>query len=71
MKNITFRMNENLIQNARMKARSEKKSLNDLVSDYLTHYTGMEKNFNYRKIIEHCRYVKAGRKFSREEMNER
>ncbi|WP_372949980.1 hypothetical protein [Mariniphaga sp.] len=72
LKNITFSVEEDLIQKARERAISEKTTLNAVFRRWLKQYSERKKAAEeYDKIMESLRYAKAGRKFSREEMNER
>lgn len=72
LKNITFSVEEELIQKAREKALAEKTTLNAVFRRWLKQYSERKKAVEeYDKIMESLSYVRAGRKFSREEMNER
>lgn len=72
MKNITFKADEQLIEKARLKAKMEKRSLNDLFNDWLKMYIyPFNQHKNYNNIMEKISYVNSGKKFSRDEMNER
>ena len=72
MKNITLSADERLIRSAREKARKEKTSLNALFRRWLGHYTGKDKPaMVYEELMERLSYARSGRKFSRDEMNER
>ena len=72
LKYITFCVEEELIQKARERAISEKTTLNAVFRRWLKHYSERKKAAEeYDKIMESLSYVRAGRKFSREEMNER
>ncbi len=72
LKNITFSVEEDLIQKARERAISEKTTLNAVFRRWLKQYSERKKAAEeYDKIMESLSYAKAGRKFSREEMNER
>ncbi len=72
MRNITFSADEDLIEQARLTARSHRESLNDAFRRWLIEYTvrggsGRE----YDALMKRLQYVRAGRRFSRDEMNER
>ena len=72
MKNITFSADENKIDKAREVARSEHKTLNDAFRDWLDWYGS--RNVTAARIealFEKLQHVNAGRKFTRDEMNER
>jgi hypothetical protein len=72
LKNITFSVEEELIQKARERALAEKTTLNAVFRRWLKQYSERKKAAEeYDKIMESLSYVRAGRKFSREEMNER
>lgn len=73
MKNITFSLDENLIQRARDKARREHRSLNKLIRDWLSEWIRESgRGENYESLMERFQdSCDAGRTFSREEMNER
>jgi len=72
MKNITFKADEQLIEKARLKAKMEKRSLNDVFNDWLKVYIyPFTHHKNYDKIMQNISYVNSGRKFTRDEMNER
>jgi hypothetical protein len=72
MKNITFKADEQLIEKARLKAKTEKKSLNEVFTEWLKVYIyPLNHHANYSKIMKDFSYVDAGRKFSRDDMNER
>ena len=72
VKNITFRADEELIRRAREKAAREGTSLNALFRQWLRDYVEPEAAASeYRAFMERLSHVRAGRKFTREEMNER
>lgn len=72
MKNITFKADEQLLEKARLKAKMEKRSLNDVFNDWLKVYIyPFNHHRNYTKIMKDFSYVDSGRKFTRDEMNER
>ncbi len=73
MKNITLSANAQIIEKARKKARNEKTSLNkkfrEWLDDYIISDSG-SKDFDL--IMEKFGHIDlSGRKFTREEMNER
>jgi len=71
-KNITLSADERLIQLARARALREKKTLNKVFREWLTHYAiSFSSAKNYRKMMRELNYVKVGKHFSRDEMNER
>ena len=73
MKNITFSFDENLIQKAREKAGREHRSLNKLVRQWLAEWTReTNRAKEYDDLMEQIQSsCEVGRKFSRDEMNER
>jgi hypothetical protein len=74
MRNITLSADEALIEAAREKARAEKTTLNEQFRKWLADYAGRERQAEeaMRVIAEMRRYVRTGgRKFTREELNER
>ena len=72
MKNITLSADEYLIQQARQRAASENRSLNDLFREWLAQYVAQpyaaEK---YNDLMAQLNHVQAGGSFTRDEMNER
>ncbi|WP_028309787.1 DUF6364 family protein [Desulfitibacter alkalitolerans] len=72
MKNITFNIDEDVIEKARAKAQMNKTTLNSLVKEWLSDYI---KNTNISRELDSfmskTNYVEAGRSFSRDEYNER
>lgn len=72
LKNITLSAEESYIQKAREKALRSKKSLNEVFREWLLRYI---KNNNqimdYYTLMQQLQHVKAGKKFSRDELNER
>ena len=72
MKNITLSAEERLIRSAREKARKEKTTLNALFRKWLARYTGQGRTSQgYEELMEKLSYARSGRKFSRDELNER
>ncbi|MGD0222937.1 MAG: hypothetical protein ABSF71_11415 [Terriglobia bacterium] len=73
MKNVTLRADADLIEQARLIARSRRETLNAAFRRWLLQYTaqegrsGREVNF----LMKRLRHVEAGRHFTRDEMNER
>ncbi|MBS3810059.1 MAG: hypothetical protein KGY38_07900 [Desulfobacterales bacterium] len=71
-KNITLVAEKELIEKAREKARQEKFSLNALFQDWLKQYVGQENaGADYDQLMAKLSYAAAGRKFDRDELNER
>ena len=72
MKNITLSADETLIQKAREKALKENATLNQRFREWLNRYVAQDHVGNeYQELMKSLSYAKPGRKFSREEMNER
>jgi hypothetical protein len=72
MKNITLSAEEHLIEHARQIARSQHKTLNSVFREWLEQYTANEGSVrDFDNLMRRLSHVKAGRKFSRDEMNER
>jgi hypothetical protein len=72
MKNVTLSADDDLIEQARLVARSQRKTLNAAFREWLLQYTaqagGAQK---FKALMDRLRHVRAGRRFSRDEMNER
>jgi hypothetical protein len=74
MKNITLSAEDNLIEQARQVARVQHKTLNQMFREWLSDLATRQNNTReYRALMRDIRQsgAMAGRKFSREEMNER
>jgi hypothetical protein len=72
MKNITFSAEEAAIEHAREVARSEHKTLNDAFREWLKWYGSRRATrAEIEALFEKLNYADAGRKFTRDEMNER
>jgi len=72
VKNITLSADEALIEQARLVARSEHKTLNGVFREWLQQYISREGSAQeFDALMKRLGYVNAGRRFSRDEMNER
>jgi hypothetical protein len=72
MKNVTLSADANLIEQARLIAKSQHKTLNAAFREWLEQYTARAGNVQeYDALMRQLRHVKAGRRFTRDEMNER
>ena len=73
MKNITLSADEKLIEAAHTCARAEHTSLDELFRHWLSEYVGRHERLQrYDQVVGALRgKVRAGRKLSRDEMNER
>jgi hypothetical protein len=70
--NITFSADKSDIDQAREEAQNRNTTLNDLFRDWLKQIAGhRSRAAEYRALMKKLRHVDAGRKFTREEMNER
>ncbi|MGE5239614.1 MAG: DUF6364 family protein [Chloroflexota bacterium] len=69
---ITLSAEETAIRKARRRAAQEHTTLNELFRRWLDNYVARGSTTDsYPTLIAHLSHVRAGRKFSREEMNER
>lgn len=71
LRNITFSAEETLIEQARARARKENRTLNEAFRDWLGLYADAPQANDLQALFARLDYVGAGRKFAREEMNER
>jgi hypothetical protein len=72
MKNLTLSAEERLIEQARLVARSRHTTLNAAFRQWLRQYAGADSaEQRYRAVMEELKQADAGRRFSRDEMNER
>ncbi len=72
MKNVTLSADDDLIEQARLVARAQKKTLNSAFREWLlqfTQRTGSVQEFD--SLMKRLRHVRSGRRFTRDEMNER
>ena len=70
--NITLSADEDLIEQARPVARSQRKALNAAFREWLLTFAAQSGNGQgVDALMRRIRHVKAGRHFSRDEMNER
>jgi hypothetical protein len=72
MKNITLSADEDLIERARLIARQQRRTLNEAFREWLAQFTesaGDAQEFDV--LMQRLQHVDAGRRFSREELNER
>jgi predicted transcriptional regulator len=72
MKNITLSADEDLIERARLIAREQRRTLNEAFREWLAQFTqsaGDAQSFD--ALMMRLRNVNAGRRFNREELNER
>lgn len=72
IRNITLSAEDAAIAKARLKAQREGKSLNIKFREWLRQYISPRDHVqNYEKLMDSLKHIHAGRKFSREEANER
>lgn len=72
IKKITFSADKTLIDRAREKARREQSTLNAEFRKWLKQYARPESQIaDYQVLMESLSYVKPGKSFVRDEMNER
>ena len=70
--NITFNADKSDIELAREEAQSQNTTLHQLFRDWLKGLAGRKRRAEeFRALMNELRHVDAGRKFTREEMNER
>lgn len=72
MRNITLSADENLIEQARLVARSQHTTLNAAFREWLERFTaqaGSTEEFD--ALMSRLRHVRADRHFTRDQMNER
>ena len=72
LKNITLSADKTLIERARQRAEAQKTTLNNEFRRWLAQYADAPQTADdFATFMEQFRYVVPGRKFTREEMNER
>ena len=73
VRNVTLTLEESLLQKARAKALTQHKTLNLLFREWVKQYVGVYsgKREDYLALMKKMGHVDAGRKFTRDEMNER
>ncbi|HLZ93023.1 MAG TPA: hypothetical protein VKQ28_15025 [Candidatus Acidoferrum sp.] len=72
MKNITLSADAHLIEQARLVAKSQHKTLNVAFREWLEQFTARAGNVQeYDALMRRLQHVDAGRHFTRDEMNER
>lgn len=72
MKNVTLSADDDLIERARLVARSRKTTLNAAFREWLEQYTAREGTAReVDALMDRLNHVRAGQRFSREQMNER
>jgi hypothetical protein len=73
MRNITLSADESLIDLARAQAQADNTTLNEQFRLWLEQYVRKQRVKNFRKVVDALRTKvdTGGRKFTRDEMNER
>jgi len=72
MKNVTLSADENMIERARLIARGQRRTLNDAFRDWLAQFSQSAGDVQgFDALMSHLQHVDAGRRFSRDEANER
>jgi len=72
MKNITLSADDELIEQARLVARSRKTTLNAAFREWLQQFTAQAGDAQeVDALMRRLHHIKAGGRFSRDEMNER
>jgi hypothetical protein len=72
VKNITLSADDGLIEQARLLARSQHKTLTAMFREWLQQLTSQSGGAQeYDALMKRLKHVQAGRRFSRDEMNER
>ena len=72
LKNITLSADEEVIRRARKKAQKENTTINEQFRLWLNRFINSDMRLNdYDALMKKLSYASSGKKFSRDEMNER
>jgi hypothetical protein len=72
MKNVTLSADADLIDQARIVARTQRKTLNAAFREWLQQYAAQSGSAQaVDSLMKRLKHVRAGRRFTRTEMNER
>jgi hypothetical protein len=72
VKNITLSADADLIEKARQVAKSERKTLNAAFREWLRDYASRRGDVEaHDALMKRLQHIRAGRRFTRDEMNER
>lgn len=72
MRNVTLSADEDLIEKARSAARAQRTTLNEAFRKWLVEFTASEGDSErFNALMRSLEGVEAGRRFTREELNER
>ena len=70
--NLTLSADDHLIEQARLIARAQRKTLNDAFREWLEQYTAQSgAGPEFDSLMQRLRHVQPGRRFTRDEMNAR
>ncbi|MBN1999549.1 hypothetical protein JW935_18490 [candidate division KSB1 bacterium] len=72
LKNITLSADKELIEKARQKAQNNRTTLNATFRQWLRQYVTVHQNDkDYENLMNSLKYAQPGKKFTRDELNER
>jgi hypothetical protein len=71
LKNITLSADENLIARARARAQAQNTTLNEEFRVWLAQFVDARPEQDFRALMDSLAEVRPGRRFSRDEANER
>jgi hypothetical protein len=72
MKKITFRADERLVKEARLVAESQHTTLTAAFRKWLSEFAEKGRNsLGFDKTMTQFRHIRSGRRFTRDEMNQR
>ena len=72
MKNITFSADEDLIEQARVVARSQRRTLNEAFREWLAQFAGTARDARKAEaLMKRLRHIKSRGPYTRDEMHER
>jgi hypothetical protein len=72
LKNVTLSAEQELIEAARDRAHRERTTLNNAFREWLARFASRNDNgAEYRKLMRSLKHISAGKKFSRDDFNER
>jgi hypothetical protein len=71
LKNITLSAEDKLVEAARERAQQERTTLNNVFREWLARYAAKDAGADrYRQLMQKLKHVSAGRKFSRDQLND-
>ncbi len=72
MKNVTLSADDDLIEQARLVAKAQRRTLNAAFREWLEHFAGKSGSArDFDSLMKRLKHVNAGRRFTRDEANER